>query len=263
MNKTGLIIIAIMLFTVSSITGYWLSRNTGTASTGDFRPSYCINEKCIDPFLFSDLPKYPSNFGEVWTLLYPTSHIGLAENFSLKYPDDNYYKQPEFYAMTFKDTGIQFYTVNTTKFAFGSGCYPSDISVSNIKSGESFPIVTYCHAGWSIEKYQAFKLTPSFPSSASLNGDIITQNPDAAAGCFVISVTPDNIVLAPTYPIFYLGWTQKITIILTAKCSGNWVIDFAPTPADTEFLAQMNRELGIYQVSQMVGGGTFQANIQV
>ena len=236
------------------------------AQKSDPRPNHCIDNVCISPNVFSDLPKYPSNFQEVWVLLNPSSKIGLAANFSTKYPDIDYWKQPEFYATNFQDTGVQFYTINKSiVFSSGSGAFPADIMISGVSPDDTFPVITYWHAGWAIEKYQDFRLQAFFPASATarMNGTVVVQDPEKAKSCFDIIITPENVILAPTYPKFYLGWTQKITAEITAKCSGDWIIDVTSQAPDPDFNAQLLRELGAFSLSQQWYGGTWQIFVHV
>lgn len=227
------------------------------------RPAHCIQEKCIAASVFADLPAWPSNFQEVWVLLYPNSKIGFPADFSTKYPDENYWKQPEFYGTTFQDTGIQFYTTNPIMFDAGSGPYPSQQIISNIKVGDTFPAIVYWHAGWSIPKYQVFKLTANYPAEASISGELITQDPVKAASCFDVTITPTNLLLAPSAPNFYNGWAQKVSADITVKCSGTWAIFIQPGPPDVDVFQALIRQFGAFHISEQQVGGPWEILVSV
>jgi hypothetical protein len=137
--------------------------------------------------------------------------------------------------------------------------------VKNVTVNQQFPIVTYWHTGWAIPKYQLFKLVPSFPDNATIRMGTytVTQNPQQAQSCFDISINPSNLLLAPTWPKFYYGWTQKIVANINAKCSGNWAIFISPADPDPDVFQNAIREFGAYHISEIPLGGTWQIFIEV
>jgi hypothetical protein len=264
MKKRRILLMLLVVILIVSPIYFFLGKSTN-AQTSDLRPKYCIDEKCINPDIFSDLPKYPSNFDEVWVLLYPNVKLGFLEQFSSKYPDEYYWKQPEFYADDFRSDGIKFYTIKNIMFEAGSGMYPADIIVSNITINQTFPVVTYWHSGWSIPKYQFFKLNPSFPENAviRMGSYSVSQDPQQAQSCIKIDLYPSNLFLSPTYPKFYYDWTQKVTANITVMCSGKWAVFVSPSDPDPVAFQNIIREIGAYHVSQIPQGGTWQIFLEV
>ncbi len=266
MNKKKLLGLVIgILITILGIAIYYTTALVPTKTISS-RPIHCISDVCIDEKVFKDLPEYPNNFNEVWDLFYPESKIGLPVNFSIRYPDENYWKQPEFYAKDFAEQGLQYYTINKMLWGLGSGAYPGDIAVSNITEGDIFPVVTYWHSGWSIPNYQLFKLTPTFPTNGTMRmGEIrVEQDPEKATQCFDINITPKNIMLEPTSPKFFKGWAEKITAEITAKCKGDWLIQFKVTEADEDVQKEAIYTHGISDlVFKSVQGGLWQVFVQV
>jgi len=225
----------------------------------------CIGNKCIDKSVFSELPEYPSNMREVAVGVYYDIYSN-TENFSSLHPDEYYWKQPEFYGDNdFINKGLQYYTSRPMVWSAGSGAYKSSWVVTNLTVGDIFPVVTYWHAGYAIPKYQIFKLIPTFPENATLRlGTYITvQNPDEASKCLDVKITPHDVILDPTYPKFYYGWTQKILAEITVKCSGKWAVEIVPDRPDDSILQEYIYKYGIYKVSQTIVGGTWQIFMEV
>ena len=266
MNKlvVSILVIVILAFSaigVLSVNGFL----GGTGTNQRPKSSYCIGSSCVTDTVFEDLPKYPENFQAVHALFYPEPYLGMTENFSVKYPDEYYWKQPEFYANDWKEIGLQYYTTKKMTFSAGTGPYPGDMMVSNITVNDTFPAMTYWHASWAMPKYQLFKLVPIYPENSTIRmGDYkVVQDPTKAESCFDVNVIPKNIMLEPTYPKFFYDWTQKIVVEITAKCKGNWVIQMMPTDPDPTFEKEQIRELGIFNVAQIRQGGIWQIFISV
>jgi hypothetical protein len=232
----------------------------------DGRPKHCIGNICAESIVFSELPKYPNNLQEV-SLATETNAYDLPENFSNKYPDESYYKQPEFYPDdSFQNQGLKYYTTTPMKWSAGSAAYPGDYVISNmgnkdlIHIGDTIRVITYWHAGYGIYKYQLFKLTPEYPSNMSIRMGTysVVQDPSEAASCLDVRVEPSNIMLGPSAPIFDYNWSQKVTAYITVKCTGKFGIEMMPTDADPQFIQDAIREYGIYNIVTNPIGSPFQ-----
>ena len=76
--------IGIIIFTILILTGITIRSNIAS----DGRPKYCIDDKCADEYVFSELPEYPSDLREV-ALGVELNAYGLPEDFSNRYLDEN------------------------------------------------------------------------------------------------------------------------------------------------------------------------------
>ena len=235
-----------------------LDGEISTASeTPDNRPSHCKEGICIPSSVFKKLPDYPSNFNDVYSMFYPEPFYGIIENFSIHYEDEHYWKQPEFYADTFKRGGIQYYTTNPIRWRAGSGGYPSEQFVSGVDIGETIENTAYYHSSWAIPYYQIFKLEPSFPEYENIKmGTIeVYQDPDEARRCLDVEVTPANIMLEPTLPYFYYNWAQKIKVRTTVKCEGEWMVSLNGADADANVMREQVRILGRNSITTSLAVG--------
>ncbi len=114
--------------------------------------------------------------------------------------EKSYYVQPSFYP-TWEATKSK-PTDKTRWGVTGFGAFPAveQYQVNNMVAGNSFTACTFIRSGWTIQTYQGMHL------------EMIP-----ASDLFDIRVTPENTLLAPTYPAFIEGWAQKATISVTAK----------------------------------------------
>jgi hypothetical protein len=237
----------------------------------DSRPSHCIEGICADKSVFINLPKYPENLEEV-ALGVELNAYDLPENFSKAYPDENYYKQPEFYPdESFASQGLKYYTVSNVKWSIGSGSFPGDYVISNMENkdlismGDTIKVVTYWHAGYGIYKYQMFKLVPTFPEYMKIRMGTyeVTQDTSEAQRCLEVKVSPENILLGKTSPSFDYDWTQKITAYITVKCPGKFAVSIMPDNVDEQFQQKMIREYGLFNISSNPSGSEWQVFLDI
>lgn len=235
------------------------------------RPQYCDNNGCVLESVFEMLPEFPNNFYDIWNFVYYGKY-NIPENFFNETPDENYYRQPEFYANDFKEQFLHYYTILKPNVSVpynvaGSGPYPGDTGVLNMTQGDTTRVITYWHAGPGIVKYQGFKLMPVYPEHSKLRmADIvIDQDIRIAEQCFGIKITPENILIEPTYPVFFPNWTRKIEMDITVKdgCpSGKYMIQLIPGDLDSEVEQQWIRQYGL-KLSSIVSGGQWQIYVEV
>lgn len=272
MRKIVPIGILLGLVIVASVVVYgFISLNDKENKTTSFRPEYCLQGECVGYSVFSNLPEYPKNMNEVRDAAYVNVY-GVMENFSVKYPDENYYKQPEFYPDNqFTDQWLQYYTYNKLRFSGGFAPYPGDIVISNkensdlIKLNDTIPVVSYWHTGAAISKYQPFKLVATFPENMKISmGDYyVEQNSEKARECLDIQITPENVFLGRTYQTLDNNWVVKVKAFITIKCVGEWVIEIIPEKPDNDFILSAVREYGIYSVATSVTGGGWRIFLSV
>jgi hypothetical protein len=157
------------------------------------RPKY----DSIEPTVFKDLPEYPANFTVIKRDIFAGQITDLS-NIS-----ENIYKQPELYP-TWEANGQKWFTNHDYSRwgVHGYGLFPGELSytVSNMTSGDTVNVYSFLHTSWGIETWQGLKLIPEY------NNNI-----------FDVSLTPDEVLLEPTFPKFYSNWSQKINMLITAK----------------------------------------------
>jgi hypothetical protein len=222
--------------------------------------SQCTGRSCIDASVFSELPAYPSDFFDKWSLVY----MGMISNMSMIQPE--YYKQPEFYGYNdFVKEGLNKYIMHTP-YSVGGGVYPGD-TVLNITRGASVEVYSFSRSDWAIKRYQAFKMVPTYPDKMKIRmGEIeIEQDPEYASTCFGISITPENILLDPTYPKFGYGWAQLVTAKITAmNCTPGWYgIELIRGDPDASVLEKWMLEIGPTMLSNMKVGGSWQIFVRL
>ena len=171
-----------------------------------FRPEYCrfVNgeRKCIDPKIFQFLPEYPRDFKQVYYLVY----YGKIKDLSKV--NEKYWKQPEIIP-TWEVTGVNVYlNPKSERFgAFGFGCYPAE-SVVRLRPGQAVNLTTWLHTSWGVQTLQGMSLKVVYPSHASsLTGISVEQDPSIVENYFTSTVSPDVVLLGPTWPYFEAGPT--------------------------------------------------------
>ncbi len=110
------------------------------------------------------------------------------------------YTQPEFYPTweRTKDLAVPKSRWGVTGF----GAYPGEIgyTAKNMSTGDSFTACTFIRSGWAIQTYQGMHLEMDY------NKEL-----------FNVIVTPNELLLSPTYPEYVKGWVNRVSIKVTAK----------------------------------------------
>jgi hypothetical protein len=240
------------------------------------RPKYCDENGCIDEsVVFRELPPYPKDFSEV-DIMVENNRYPIAENFSKKIPDENYFKQPEFYP-TWEDQGVPLYTPLKPGYrpgyvgVVGYGAYPGDIVVSPIEPGQNFLTVTYWHASWAVAKFQGMSLVVTYPTKGETMMGMFTveQDPDVVRNYFDVEITPNTLLLDPTYPLFGPNWAQKVRIEVHVKENtppGKYLIGISPTNPPKELESEWIREHRLKYTSVGtigIGRPTYQIFVEV
>jgi len=235
-------------------------------SKASLRPSYCIDNNCIDPtIVFRELPPFPKDFNEV-DIMVENNQYPIAENFSKDIPDKNYYLQPEFYP-SWEDQGVPLYTEFESGYSpgfvgiIGYGSYPGDIVVDPIMPGQNFLTITYWHTSWAIAKFQGMSLIPTYPANGETQMGlfVVKQNPSEVKKYFNVEIIPNTILLDPTYPLFGPEWAKKIRIKVHVKENtppGKYLIGITPVDPPKELQNQWIREHRLkYTTVSMAGIG--------
>ena len=204
------IVLTVSMLIVFNPSSYFLS-----SENTDYRPRHCTEKGCIDNKVFSNLPKYPKDF---------RIDAVTIEN-------ESYYKQPEAYP-TFKDN--LFYYINPPRDYlgfFGYGDYPAE-AIFHRRPNEEINAVTLFHTSWYIITYQGLELVPVIDESIK--------------EYFDVTITPENILLEPTFPVFEYNWTQLVRIKVKLKDPppGEYEIGISVSNPSPEISQKWEKEYG-------------------
>jgi len=142
--------------------------------------------------VFSELPAAAEELSEIAYLL------ATGKYFSIGYLDETYYKQPEFYP-NFKEHGLTYWTEPDPRYwtPHGYGSYPSE-QWAELKKGETeeFTAVVFFYSNWGVQTFQGVTLMQDSESKEY----------------FDLEISPQNLLLEPSFPKFYENWAHKIII---------------------------------------------------
>ncbi|MFQ6020695.1 MAG: hypothetical protein ACE5J4_01580 [Candidatus Aenigmatarchaeota archaeon] len=192
------------------------------------RPQHCIEDKCIDQRTFSKLPPYPRDF-------------------SKNSERESDWKQPEYYNF---DDGIKYY-ISPPQGYIGIYGYGSTPTQENFINPKEITTKIYFHTSWYVISYQGLQLIANYDKNY-----------------FDVEVTPDIILLEPTYPYFEYNWTQEITIKVKLKNppKGDYLIGIDVIQPPKEFKDKWSKEYGNRYVSAgsfRIGKPFYQMNIRI
>lgn len=162
----------------------------------------------IYPQVFEELPPIPKDFGEIDFMLEQGGFFAIGRL------DESYYKQPEFYPL-FEENALKLWKEpDPTRWTvYGYGSYPAD-QWSDGKPGDSLRAVFFFYTSWGVQTWQGIRLAHSFPLNTrnQRSGKDVKQDPNIVSKYFNVSITPNEFLLAPTYPKFSNTWAQKIAV---------------------------------------------------
>lgn len=238
------VIIVVFFFLFVLINPLKLGINNGNVATAE-RPKYCGSEGyCVPADVFSLLPAYPDGMSVVKTRI-DTMMYNVMENFGavnplcrkwspdylqcLEFtPDKYFYKQPEFYYNEWTTENINTYYLplgNPKGYNYsylnvgGGGAFPGVVIIEPqegalVKPGMDLRAVTYFHAALGVRNYQGVHLEIDYPDKAEVfygvNTIKINQDPNTVKNYFDVTITPQEFVLEPTFPVFHQDWTEKV-----------------------------------------------------
>jgi len=146
---------------------------------------------------FEEIPEKPDDFDAYTRDIWKSQFVELCNL------DEAYWKQPEFFGTSWNYAKENFYDdPDYSKWGvYGQGNMPREISynLENFKKGDEFELCTFFHNGFGIWTYQGFKL-------------ISKENE-----YFDVEITPNELTMSPTFPVFESGWVEKIKIKIIAK----------------------------------------------
>lgn len=205
------------------------------------RPDYLPAE------VYENLPPFPEDFYYIDEIV--TFQEGILD---LENLEDKYYKQPEFYP-TWESMGVDL-TRNPERgraTLWGWGAYPADEGFSTYP-GQEFTAATFFHSSWQVQSWQGMKLETVFPSTSMVRGSQI-HSADAEK-YFTAVISPDLILLGPTFPRFDQNWTYKVSVKIKVSPEappGEYLIGVNPTFPPTE----VKREWTLQHKLRYVDGG--------
>ena len=185
--------------------------------------------------------------------------------------DSAYYTQPEFIRDTFAKSGLNFWKEPDIYHWFpeGYGTYPH-VEFVDTYPGAEFDAFTFTHSSWGVETYQGFTLVPEFLEYVdTMEGPVKVDDPEGQSRHFEVKVTPNVVLLGPTYPIFTDTWIEKIKISVKVSPDtppGIYGIGYDVAPAPRELEAQWKAQYQeIYQGKSSFGimASQFQMLIRV
>jgi len=154
------------------------------------------------------VPEKPSDFAAFKRDIY------AGQLFEVCDINENYWRQPDFYASWENGKKAFYDNPDYSRWGVhGHGASPSEIGyeVEAMKEGDSFEICNFFHNGWGVWTYQGFELVP-------------IENE-----YFKVEVTPKNVLLEPTFPVFEQNWVYKIKLKVIAKkdvVEGDYIIGY-------------------------------------
>ncbi len=188
-----IILISVIAIAVAGIFYSTINPDNVRAELPLDRPTYNDVDNNI---VFNELPEFPSNFDIIKRDVYDGQITDLNK------VSESIYKQPEFYP-TWERNGLSWFIDHdyTRWGVHGYEFYPGEISynVVNMTVGDEINIYSFLHTSWGIETWQGLRLVPEYNSNY-----------------FEVSITPDEVLLEPTFPKFYNNWSQKTTLNIIA-----------------------------------------------
>lgn len=190
--------------------------------------NYCYNNKCVPEIVFSQLPEKPKYFTDVSVnMISEVLTQGIVyENFSNYFvpgtniPDEKYYLRPEFYErgdwwkrcipkyVSLEDNVLYGKEISFDyRGIMGHAIYPGGLQILNKKPGDEFYVTLYVFSNCDVYKWQGVHLETVFPSKTTLiqklSGKSLEQDPEKAKQYFNVKIKPDNLLLGPTFPMFW------------------------------------------------------------
>ncbi len=216
MNRKKLLagVIALSIVLIALLLSNQIYSNTNP-STGAIqsRPSY----KDVDQKVFADLPGFPENFKIIRRDFYD----GNLRDYTKI--GENYWKQPEWYP-SFEQTGLNWFNSHDYQRwgVHGYGFFPGKLSftVVNMSKGDVLTANSVLHTSWGIETWQGMHLIPVYNKQL-----------------FDVELSPDLLLLEPTFPKFYSNWTQLVKYKIVAKeriLPGTYNFSLSITPPPSE-----------------------------
>jgi len=174
---------------------------------------------------FESIPEKPDDFDAYVRDIWKGSYVELCDM------DEGYWKQPEFYGSSWENAKNSFYdNPDYSKWGvYGQGNMPREIGYTfeNFKKGDEFELCSFFHNGFGVWTYQGFKLVP-------------IENE-----YFDIEITPNELTVTPTFPVFEDGWTRKIKIKIIAKEDmpiGNYIVGFNTVEPNADYSRQETKK---------------------
>ena len=175
---------------------------------------------------YEEIPEKPSDFTAFYREIWSGGYTDLCEL------EEAYWKQPEFYGDSWKNSKEKFYDNPNYGMwgVYGQGNVPMQASYTfeNFKKGDEFEMCTFFHNGFGVWTYQGFELVP-------------IENE-----YFEVILEPSELTVSPTFPVFEDGWTKKIRVKVRVKQTppqGTYNLGFDVAPPSDKYSKQMTSEV--------------------
>ena len=221
--------------------------------------------------LWKDTPEQPADFDQVITLM----QIGQVktEDYCTRLGPE-YWKQPEFYPnnggfYSLMRNPIMDEDGTLRRGVYGYGSYISEL-MANVAPGDSFSTCVFVHTSWYVWTYQSMGLSAEFPEEIGFkqnkfpDGTSIVRQTNASQ-YFDVVISPDYLLLEPTYPLLHSDWAEKVRLdvkVAENTPPGRYMIVLAPngevpTDKDSEWFWKYKtdyvRTTGFYQNILLLG----------
>lgn len=196
---------------------------------------------------FLNLPEMPKDFAKVKFNLENGYYDALAPALGEKY-----YLQPEFLQNFEREALTQWKSPDLTHWGvYGYGFYPSALGYY-MENQQSVDAYFFLHTAWNVETYQGAKIVPVLS--------------DEMKGKFELEISPETILLEPTYPIVQKGWIYKIKVKITPKVAlekGEYAIKLEAASPDAKFNNEWGEKYENYFPAGGSGGGKSLVEIKI
>jgi hypothetical protein len=204
----------------------------------------------LPAIFFKNLPPFPEDFYRIRIL------VLYSKISNLDLLSENYWKQPEFLP-GFEESAVRLIkNPQPNRWgAFGFGIYPGDTRVF-VSPGTEFNVTTFVHTSWLVETYQGIRLVTEYQKEIMLpyqdlqESQKIVQDPERVKQYFDVSVSPEVLVLEPSFPIMEKDWIQKVKVYVKVKPEtppGTYVIGVTVGTPPADFNDKMMmRYLNVY-----------------
>lgn len=177
-----LVTIVVAVAVITSVMVFTPKPNNDITATNSFDTPYYLKE-------LSTIEK-PADFKLIMREL-QSGYIDVCDL------DERYYLQPDFYEDSWA-VGKRYYEDHDYGrwVVHGHGAYPGNPSLrfDTPMAGDWIQFCTFYRTGWGTETYQGIKLVPDYNEY------------------FDVAIEPNELLLAPTYPVIQKDWVRKLNI---------------------------------------------------
>jgi hypothetical protein len=197
----------------------WSENLNGVVEAYDGCPEGWETKTKARPFLpakmYCNRPALPKDFGDI-KILYETGRIQTLDKIS-----PNYYDQPEFFPNFALQTIPALNNYNPNRFGVTiPEVYPSAKVFEGVPPGTVIEADTLVRSGPLGEKYIWLDTVMVYPNTFNWARNMNYKeetNPEDVENYFEVNISPDTILLEPSFPVWPANWTKKLRITVKVK----------------------------------------------